>query len=88
MAADAKTPMERVEQLYAELVSHYGEGDQRELRAAAKILLVALSKFREHGGTHWQSLLDEYVDALKHDLARFERMLDCNRATSSDELIA
>jgi hypothetical protein len=88
MAADAKTPMERVEQLYIELVAHYGDGDQRELRAAAKILLVALSKFREHGGTHWQSLLDEYVNALKHDPVKFERMLESNRATSSDQLIA
>lgn len=88
MAADAKTPMERVEQLYGELVAHYGDGDQRELRAAAKILLVALSKFREHGGTHWQSLLDEYVNALKHDPVKFERMLESNRATSSDQLIA
>ncbi|MGB5735910.1 MAG: hypothetical protein WBM40_15850 [Thiohalocapsa sp.] len=88
MAANAKTPMERVEHLYADLVAHYGEGDQRELRAAAKILLVALSKFREHGGVHWQTLLDEYVDALKHDPQKFERMLESNRATSSDELIA
>jgi hypothetical protein len=88
MAADAKTPMERVEQLYIELVAHYGDGEQRELRAAAKILLVALSKFREHGGTHWQSLLDEYVNALKHDPIKFERMLESNRATSSDQLIA
>ena len=38
MAANAKTPLERVEQLYADLVVHYGEGDKRELRAAAKIL--------------------------------------------------
>jgi len=88
MAADAKTPMERVEQLYSELVAHYGDGDQRELRAAAKVLLVALSKFREHGGTHWESLLDEYVNALKHDPVKFERMLESNRATSSDQLIA
>lgn len=88
MAANAKTPMERVEQLYGDLVAHYGEGDKRELRAAAKILLVALSKFREHGGAQWQSLLEEYVDALKHDPQKFERMLESNRATSSDELIA
>jgi hypothetical protein len=88
MAANAKTPLERVELLYADLVAHYGDGDKRELRAAAKILLVALSKFREHGGAHWQSLLDEYVDALKHDPQKFERMLESNRATSSDELIA
>lgn len=88
MTANPKTPMERAEQLYAELVLHYGEGDRRELRAAAKLLLVALTKFREHGGAHWPALLDEYVHALKHDPAKFERMLESNRATSSDELIA
>jgi len=82
------TPMERVEQLYDDLVTHYGDGDRRELRAAAKILLVALAKFREHGGSEWQALLDEYVDALKHDPARFERMLESNRATSPDQLLA
>lgn len=83
-----KTPLERVESLYLDLVAHYGDGDKRELRAAAKILLVALAKFREHGGPDWQPLLDEYVDALKHDPVRFERMLDSNRATSSDEMLA
>jgi len=83
-----KTPMERVEQLYDELVAHYGDGDQRELRAAAKILLVALAKFREHGGPQWQALLDEYVTALKHDPARFERMLESNRGTTPDQLLA
>ncbi|MGD8207070.1 MAG: hypothetical protein PVH47_03230 [Thiohalocapsa sp.] len=88
MHADEKTPMERVEQLFEELVAHYGSGERRELRAAAKILLVALVKFREHGGPHWQSLLDEYVDALKNDPTRFERILESNRAAPSDELIA
>ena len=88
MSADPVTPMERVERLYADLVDHYGEGDKREIRAAAKILLVALAKFREHGGPHWQALLDEYVNALKHDPEQFERMLESNRATSSDQLLA
>ncbi|KAA6184307.1 hypothetical protein F2Q65_12640 [Thiohalocapsa marina] len=88
MEADVQTPMERVERLYADLVLHYGEGDQREIRAAAKILLVALAKFREHGGPQWESLLDEYVNALKQDPARFERMLESNRATASDQLLA
>jgi hypothetical protein len=88
MASDPRTPMERVEVFYAELVAHYGDGDARELRAAAKMLLVALAKFRQHGGPQWQQLLDEYVSAAKFDPERFERMLESNRATSSDELIA
>jgi hypothetical protein len=80
--------MERAEQLFEELVAHYGEGDKRELRAAAKLLLVALSKFRDHGGPHWESLLDEYIDALKHDPDKFARMLQSNRGTPPDELVA
>jgi hypothetical protein len=88
MSTKAPTPLEQVERLYAELVEHYGAGDKREIRAAAKMLLVALVKFREHGGPNWESLLDEYVDALKHHPDEFERMLESNRGTSSDELIA
>jgi hypothetical protein len=88
MTRTTPTPMERAEALFDELVAHYGEGDQRELRAAAKLLLVALSKFRDHGGAHWQELLDEYVDALKHDPEKFARMLESNRGTPPDQLIA
>lgn len=88
MSQTQKTPLERVEQLYEELVAHYGNGNRRELRAAAKILLVGLAKFREHGGPQWQGLLDEYVDALKHDPDRFERMMESNRATTPDQLLA
>jgi hypothetical protein len=88
MSKDSQPPVERVEALYAELVQHYGEGEQRELRAAAKILLVALAKFREHGGPHWATLLDEYVETLKQDPQRFERMLESNRATTPNELLA
>ncbi|ESQ13909.1 MAG: hypothetical protein N838_13540 [Thiohalocapsa sp. PB-PSB1] len=80
--------MEQVEQLYENLILHYGDGDRRELRAAAKLLLVALVKFREHGGCNWSSLLDEYIDALKNDPVKFERILESNRATSADELLA
>ncbi len=88
MSQDPQPPIERVEALYAELVQHYGGGDQRELRAAAKILMVALAKFREHGGPQWAALLDEYVDILKQDPRRFQRMLESNRATTPDELLA
>ncbi|NEX18206.1 MAG: hypothetical protein C1943_16755 [Halochromatium sp.] len=88
MPPHLESPIERVEALYVELVQHYGEGDQRELRAAAKILLVALAKFQEHGGPDWAQLLDEYVEILKRDPQRFQRMLDSNRATTPDELLA
>ncbi len=79
------TPMERVERLYEDLVAHYGEGERAEIRAAAKVLLVALAKFREHGGDGWMALLDEYVQALKLEPERFERMLESNRGIPSDE---
>jgi hypothetical protein len=82
------TPTERVEALFHELVAHYGDGDQRELRAAAKLLLVALARFRAHGGEHWSALLGEYIDILERDPERFERMLQSNSGLSPDELEA
>lgn len=88
MPTDPQTPLERVESLFDELAAHYGEGEQAQLRAAAKVLLVGLAKVRDHGGPGWQQLLDEYVDAVKHDPARFARMLESNRATSPDRLLA
>ncbi|MCG6943399.1 MAG: hypothetical protein LJE69_19380 [Thiohalocapsa sp.] len=88
MADKHSSPTDRVEALYRELVTHYGGGDDRELRAAAKLLLVALAKFRAHGGRRWAELLDEYVDIVKHDPGRLERMLQSNSGTSPDELQA
>ncbi len=88
MAARQPSPTDRVEALYHELVAHYGSGDDRELRAAAKLLLVALAKFRAHGGRRWEALLDEYTDIVKHDPERLERMLQSNSGTSPDELWA
>jgi hypothetical protein len=82
------TPVEQIEALYQTLVAHYGAGEQRELRAAAKLLLVALAKFRHHGGPDWPQLLDEYVQILKTDPARFERMLESNRGTPADGFYA
>lgn len=72
------TPLERVEALHSELTSHYGDAKDREIRAAAKLLLVALDKFRTHGGTNWFALIDEYVQMVKHDPAKFERVLLAN----------
>ena len=74
------TPLNKVEALYAELVAHYGEGEEKEIRAAAKLLLVALDKFKTHGGPRGIALVDEYVDLLKHDPNKFERVLLANRA--------
>lgn len=83
-----QSPTDRIETLYRDLVAHYGSGDDRELRAAAKMLLVALVKFRAHGGARWSSLLDEYVDIAKHDPERLQRLLDANSGSSPNELLA
>ncbi len=82
------TPLEKVEALYGELVAHYGNGDERELRAAAKLLLVALAKFKEHGGPHGIDLAGEYLDLLKYDPEKFERVLRSNRSEGSDTWLA
>lgn len=87
------TPLERVESFYRELVEHYHEGSDPELRAAAKLLLVAIAELKRHGGPDWQGLLDEYVQIAKRDPERFDRMVRSNRSnaaqiTGDDELLA
>ena len=39
------TPLEKIEALYSELTDWYGEADKKELRVAAKLLMVSLEKF-------------------------------------------
>lgn len=73
------TPLERAEALYEELVGRYGEGEDREIRAASKLLMVALLKLKEHGGFGWQGLVEEYLIMLKNDPERYQKMLDTNR---------
>ena len=48
------TPLEEVEALYQELVDWYDDGADREIRAASKLLMVALLKLKEHGEFGWQ----------------------------------
>lgn len=73
------TPLERAEALYRELVSHYGDAKDAELRAAAKLLMVAIAEFKRHGGMGWQALLDDYVEIAKKDPDRFDRMVRASR---------
>jgi hypothetical protein len=73
------TPLEKVEALYEELVDWYGEGADRETRAASKLLMVALVKLKEHGGFGWQGLVEEHLIMLRNDPERYARMLDANR---------
>lgn len=79
------TPLEKTEAFFDELVAHYGEGEDREIRAAAKFMLVALAKFKEHCGAGGIDLADEYLNLLKHDPEKFERIMQINRSNSDDE---
>jgi hypothetical protein len=82
------TPLEKAEALYEELLAHYGEGEDREIRAAAKLLLVALAKFKQHGGARGVALAEEYLDLLKHDPDKFGRILHGNRGRPSGQWLA
>jgi len=73
------TPLEKVEFLYAEMVEWYGDADKKELRAAAKLLIVALEKFAAFGGHGWQHLALEYFDILRTDPERFQKIIESNR---------
>ena len=74
------TPLEKTEIFFDELVAHYGGGEDREIRAAAKLMLVALAKFKEHCGPRGIDLADEYLNLLKHDPEKFERIMQSNRS--------
>ena len=76
---DRRTPIEKVEALYEELVDWYGEGSDREIRAASKLLMIALLKLKAHGGFGWQGLVEDYILMLKNDPARFGRVMEANR---------
>jgi hypothetical protein len=76
------TPLERVEALYHQLVADYGEGKDREVRAASKLLMVALLQLQEHGGPGWQGMVEDYVLMLKNDPERYRSMLDANRGVN------
>jgi hypothetical protein len=73
------TPLEKAESLYEELVAWYENGDDKEIRAATKLLMVALNKLHEHGGRDWEALVRSYVDILANDPAHFRRLLDSQR---------
>lgn len=64
-SASRLSPTERVDALFLDLCKHYEGGEDKEVRAAAKLLLVALARLREHGGVHWDVTLDAYVKIAK-----------------------
>ena len=77
---DAISPIERVEQLYLDLVAHYAGGEQREARAAAKLLIIALARLAEHRPDDWEKLVDEYVEIVRDQPGELERILDGGRS--------
>ena len=74
------TPMERIASTCDALTEHYQDGDDRELRIAAKALLVALDRFRRYGDHNWPDLVQEYLDLAAHDPEKFELILKSNRS--------
>lgn len=80
MSSQNQAPMTQIELLFEELVAHYGDGDDRELRVAAKMLMVSLDRFRRHGGGGWSNLVREYTSLAVNDPEKFERVLRANRS--------
>jgi hypothetical protein len=80
MSQKNQTPMEQIESMFNELVKHYGEGDDRELRVAGKMLIVALDRLRRHGGQNWSNLAWEYTSIAVNDQEKFDRILNANRS--------
>jgi hypothetical protein len=79
------TPLEKVEALYDELVRSYGDGSDREIRAASKLLMVALTKLKAHGGVGWRALVQDYLQILVEDPDRYAKMLESNRGEKRKE---
>ena len=75
-----QTPLEKIESLCEELVTHYGDGEDREIRVAGKLLLVALAQFRQHGGRGWPSLVREYLSIAENDPEKLDHILRANRS--------
>lgn len=78
-AGDLPTPLERTEDFYTALVRWYGDGKDKEARAASKLLMVALDQLHRHAGANWQGTVYEYIHILASDPARFQQMLNAQR---------
>jgi hypothetical protein len=78
------TPLERVEALYEALTTHYGDGEDREIRAAAKLLLVAIDKLQRFGGPNWRRLINEFVEIAAYEPEKFELILRKDRAADEE----
>jgi hypothetical protein len=79
MTQQDRTPMEQIESLCKELVTHYGGGEDPQLLVAAKMLIVALDQFRRYGGRERSNQVQEYLSIAVHESGNYERILQANR---------
>ena len=81
------TPLDKVEVLYQHLVYSYEGAQDAEVRAASKLLMVALCKIKESDRYDWFETVQEYIDILRNDPAKFERFVDQNRSHYQEEVL-
>jgi hypothetical protein len=81
------TPLDKVEVLYRELVYSYGEGSDKEIRAASKLLMVALDEIKRHGGPQWREIVEEYMQILAENPQKYEKILATHRSQFEDEIM-
>lgn len=81
------TPLDKVEILYRDLVHYYAEGSDKEIRAASKLLMVALDALKRHGGPRWREIAEEYMQILAENPQKFEKMLATNRSQFEDKIM-
>ena len=74
------TPLDKVELLYQHLVQSYDGAKDAEVRAASKLLMVALHSLKENESENWYGVVKEYIDILQDEPTRFEQFMNCNRS--------
>jgi hypothetical protein len=80
------TPLYKVEVLYHHLVQSYEGAKDAEVRAASKLLMVALYNLQANDDG-WYGLVKEYIEIIKEDTARFELFMCHNRSDYKDNVL-
>lgn len=81
------TPLDKVEFLYQHLVEFYGEANDREIRAASKLLMVAFAQLKAHAGPQWRALIEEYLQILVDEPQKFEKMMNTHRSSFKEDVM-